>query len=1312
MGSDRLRWVSRFGFLGLAGMSVLAPGCAEFDSDRPQPPRASIGQEMYGVICDRLAAQALREDLTGDSFRAVCHQPFGGAFADTVDTSKLPPIAAGLKDDSGKVVLLEKQQADRAKAIGRIEALARRRAELIRAFDATFPAEEKVAIKDIDNPDPTKSCDAPAKSGEGLLVDQIAEMMSRITELYHDGTFPQSTQSLARVIEEFKNHNAAQEAWQRISARQGYRPIETQLGAIRPIIAYPGLRDFSNASLRLLSADSQPYAENPPRDADGRRIPVPGPGNKALNKLLEVAHEEFLTAKADPKVPELTVKADPTGRVVLSRPRDTFEMLQEVLYKRDDAFSSGNAHFIVRRDPRGYAKLRNGALPSPFLDADNDGLPDVDEVGRFKTSNASIVPSPFSFPGAPAAARDSFDRATTNGGLLYEYIDTSRTFAAQMLKDVKPLVNSDPAAQHETVMDMAGALPIVLGPREPRKKVYATKTVAFDGIRTAQSPVLDLVYAMGTILGDKSADNVLAMAKELFSTKSQETARLTGAMIAAFEVAKKHDEAVIPRTSVFWDDILETAAKIAQHPGLLEDILRSLSTPESEQLGTVFSKFAQYTDEVSYDPNDVNGPAYNVTTKNHAEMSTPVDRSAGYTGKNRSGLFRFLGLINDTADVTACNKPNARVHAKLGPLEVTMPIDLNPFGTPTYQECEVFKIDNLAAFYLDVMAEAWKFEPDTKKNKRGTMYLRNDQLREGIALGIGAATTDLLEDSSNLIGFVNTGNNKLLAPKPSWLNRLVFFDTKNDTLNSRTKTFISDLSGDFMGSRVCPERIIKDPLPKAVDAAKDGMVRGLRDCPDGQWLQQRQKNTIFMWEQFGFYTAMKPLVSAFAKHGREDLFLEMAKTIYKHYPAKHASDSECAVGPNESCSRDGVSSYEGIVAETFAMDVFPALNAIAKALDTMAIKTCTSTDASGVCTPIGTKTVSGIDIAAQAARAALDPDYAKSIGLTDRHGVATTKRNDGTPIAQVTPAYLVVNALNAIDTSFDAYEAQNPDGKDLRANWRRARSQLVDQFLATTGTMKASEFANPTIPKMTPALIDLVRSQLWAHCPKSFVAPYEKCEWARTELPKKAEDVLGGPLVTTGIDVMDIIRRDPEARRETQKLMEYLLDAASKNDALANILASANDVVQVLRDDENLIPFFKVIAAAVDSSKYDDKGRLIEKSLVDSQMALLARLSGKAFDNDGKEICAKEFDPNQALTVLLGKLVTPIKDGDFQGQTPLEVIIDVIADVNRDDPTQPYDGTLEKKDYASVSTNIVDFLLDPKSGIEQFYEVVRQGTKL
>jgi hypothetical protein len=1298
--------VSFLGVVGLATLFAGAPACQTFDTTRDLPPRGSVGTEMYGVLCDRVAAQALREDLTGAASHDVCHKPVGGGdFSDTVDRDKLPPLTIGAKDTTGADVPVEKQKADRDRSIGKIEALGRRRQDLIRALDATFPEGDTIP----------QLCNASGQNATTLLTHELAGLLGRMGPLYTDGTLPQSTESLSRVVDVFQKDQNAQQAWQRISSRQGYRPIDTALGVVRPIVAYPHLRDLSNASLRLLSADSNPYDLHPRFDADGHRIPVAGPANAAFNKMLEVAHEEMLAATADDKLPPLVETTDPTGRIIISRPRDNIEMMQKVLFTDDDSFVNGDSRFIVRRDTRGYARIRDGQVPPPFVDADGDGLPDLDDVGNFKTSDKSVAPSPFSFPGSGTFTRDQSDRATVNGGLIYDYLDTSRTFAAQMMKDTKPLVNPDPAAKHETLMDFMGGLPIMMGPRETRTKDYTAiggdKTVQFDGIIVEQSPMLDVMWALGSILSDPSADLTLAMSKALFTSNVKDMARLTGAVNTAYDIALKHTESAIPRQSTFWDENLDLMAELVQVDGLLEDVMRALTVPEAQGLGTVFSKFTNFKDHMSYDRDNINGPTINMTVGSGNEPRTPVDRSKPITGDNRSVFERFVKVVNDTIGVAACNKPDAKLHVSGLP-------DI-PFIT--FKECSVFKIPDLSTFYIDSIGDAYHNAPGDAAPRPGTIFMRSSLL--------GAVSSgSLIEDSSGITGMYDTGGGVLgfgeaIAPTPAYLNRLVFFDQDNDTKNDKSKLFISDLQGKFMGTSMCPERVIDDPEPGAKDAITSGpdagKIRGLRNCADGQWLQQRDVDGLFPLESFGFYDAIKPVVTAFVKHGREDLFIRMSGAIYKHFPGQDATVEECKLPEGKDCPRDNMVSYEPIVVESFAGDLFPALGAIVKALDTMAIKSCkTAVDpTTNQCPADQVELLSGIQVAAAATRAAIDPNRAKAKGLTDRAGKTTTTRNDGTEVPQVTPAYLLTNALLGIDVAFDKYEQQNPGDKDRRVGWRRARSQLVDQFLGVNGIESNSTFANPSISVMTPVILDLIRSQLWAHCPNTFAAPLDPgtahpaCDWAQKDLVQKASDSLAGPLATTGIDVMDAIRKDPDGRVEMEKMMTYLVDSASSNDALGNVLASANDVLQILRDDQNLIPLLKIGAAAVDGSQYDDKGRLTQKSLVDANMALLARMNGKYLDASGKEICTYEVDSNQVLAAILGRVVTPIKDGSFNGQTPLEVIIDVIADVNRVDPTQKYDGTLRQADYANMSQNVVQFLSDPQNGLEQFYEVVRNGLK-
>jgi hypothetical protein len=107
----------------------------------------------------------------------------------------------------------------------------------------------------------------------------------------------------------------------------------------------------------------------------------------------------------------------------------------------------------------------------------------------------------------------------------------------------------------------------------------------------------------------------------------------------------------------------------------------------------------------------------------------------------------------------------------------------------------------------------------------------------------------------------------------------------------------------------------------------------------------------------------------------------------------------------------------------------------------------------------------------------------------------------------------------------------------------------------------------------------------------------------------------------------------------------------------------------------------------------------------------LARISGKAFDKDGKQVCNKELDPNQVLNRMLANVVTPMKspDGKTPGRTPLEVIIEVIAEVNRVEP-QKRDDKLSSDDYKSIADNVTDFLSNKERGMEQFYETIKKGT--
>jgi hypothetical protein len=1429
----RLRRAIAPGLVACLAGCLAAASCAS-DVTRNAPTRGSLGTELYGVVCDRVGGQSLHEDLTGASFHAICH-PVDGAFSSKVDTSQLPPMVDDQPDVHGNPVPLAVQKAQRMYGVARLERLAIDRGSLIAALDAAFP-DVSIPVKDLNNPDPKQSCGPAAGGGQGRLHTELANLLGRFTKLYDDGTIPASTEAIGGVASVF-NQSAdatagAQASWAHFNARAGYRPVGLALGTARALLAYVKLRDFANAVIAPLSPDSTPYATNPRYDAQGNRIAIPGSAYPKLVELMAAVHFELANETNDPVPSPLVLVPAPDGsvggRTVLNRPRTDLEVLTSVLLDEDPTFVSGTAasQYIVKRDPRGYAALAPpgaSAVPSPFVD-EGDGLPKVDPVtGQFVTTSAMPAPSPFFAIGAAdTASRDAAQRALGAGGqLLYTYVDTNQTFASRVVAHLrgvvsgKSLVDSSPSDNHETLMNVLAGIYALAGQRVPdATKTYGTQSLPFNGFRAVSSPLGDLVYALGQVLADPTADATLAFASSLMKNNAPDVARVVGDALWAKDQANADSSAKIPSTSTFWDEMIDLVVQIAQDTSpssapngrrLLEDILSAFAQPASLGLSKALASQALNVDDISYDRANLNGPAVNVTTNGPGPPSTPADRTKPDSGGNRSQLQRFAQLVHDTNGVTMCNKEGAILHGQgltvintanacastaggspppIGQLCLPPDTSCTCTNARSFHECEVFKITNLASFYLDSLA------------KKASLYFRNKLIREGLGgpAGFGAVSVGVNEQSSGIGLHMTSGATDdtyndsataltgpeapgfwdpvatvwnptvtpptLLRPKPAWLNRLAGFDLASDstmpaaapaTNNYTTNHFLSDLQGLDIGTAVCPERLIADPCandPNCFDSSadndvsSDGMVHGLRSCPDGDWLYQRDKDSFFITEENGFLTALTPLASAFVNHGREDLFVQLMDTLHKHWQTAagaSAAPDECQLTANASCAKDGADTYEPLLGKIFSSDLLTSLNNLTSVASGMTIPTCSAIDATKhTCTTAGT--TDGIALLAETTRALVDPAVAKSYGLTDSSGHVTSLRNDMSTNPQVTPLYLVLEALNEIDAAFAQRAQASPPDPDpnRQAEWRLARSQLVDEFLAVGNAnmpAKTQAFADPALPKILPVLIDTLRAQLLARCGSDEATG--KCVWARgivktpimlpptsasqpaAALWNEAVTTLSGPTFAASMDVLDALRRDPAARAAQEDLLQYLAspgvtDSVGQTESLMELLSSTHDILQVLEDDENLfVPVYQVFSSAFVPPETATAGR----ALADSTTALLTRIAGRAVDESAAEICASELDPNEVVSIALSHLVTPMPlanctasaNNPCIGETPLEVILDTIADVNRA-PDSTSSELLRAADYASISNELKSFFLDPQRGLEQFYAIVRQGT--
>jgi hypothetical protein len=190
------------------------------------------------------------------------------------------------------------------------------------------------------------------------------------------------------------------------------------------------------------------------------------------------------------------------------------------------------------------------------------------------------------------------------------------------------------------------------------------------------------------------------------------------------------------------------------------------------------------------------------------------------------------------------------------------------------------------------------------------------------------------------------------------------------------------------------------------------------------------------------------------------------------------------------------------------------------------------------------------------------------------------------------------------------------------------------------------------------------------------------------------------------MDLLDAIRSSTTARAQLEQLLQYLLDPAAGSDARAATMTASVDLLQILNDDLNLTPFYNAVAADVLGAQVlDAQGNVARRGLADAGIEVLARVFAAARDAQGRETCSMEIDPNGAIAATLGHMVTP------QGTTlptPIETLIDVAADVNRAHPAET--AKLDGGDYANIANEISAFCLDPATGLEQVYEVVREAT--
>jgi hypothetical protein len=503
----------------------------------------------------------------------------------------------------------------------------------------------------------------------------------------------------------------------------------------------------------------------------------------------------------------------------------------------------------------------------------------------------------------------------------------------------------------------------------------------------------------------------------------------------------------------------------------------------------------------------------------------------------------------------------------------------------------------------------------------------------------GIPVDRLIQDSAGITGMTR-------FPTPQALNRLVFYAL------------------DLRGEADCEDE--DNPFAACIfDRIRDRHGNDVIDTYGG---------TIFAWEAPGFYEGMTPLLEVlhdprwrYDAAGRYR-FGDMLGRMHRHWatPEHWLTQSTNPSGPNFS-HQSGARRYEEIVAHGFADPegrILARMQVLQAALDATDVEPGRD----------------GIRVLAEAAQALIDP--ARNPGLATRDGRASIPWNDGSDTFEVTPLLLVLDAMRAMDRDLAADPAR-------RTEWETGRDALAEQLLGARRVGDGYQMANPRSRALLLHLVPWLRARLADHRARGDLAAWS------ADLVPDTEDALSSPAIAGLVRFLDAAQDDPDARTALAGLLAYLVDEASGNDAFASALYAGSDLLQVIEDDENIVPIGHALALALAPNAADVvAGRATELDLD----------GAVASDALGLARAIQGVDDRRTLRVLLSGLVSVPTDGSEE-VTPLEEILDVLSLINRVTPGDG--GAYVADDYAEAMGQTRGFLLDERRGMERLYDVVQ-----
>jgi hypothetical protein len=1153
----------------------------------------------------------------------------------------------------------------------RLLAIVARRDELVAALDQSFG----------DAPVGTATESFEEGSGNTGELDQLLENM---VPFYDDGTTPRSTRALAAIANRLAEQGdsraqATRSKLAELSTRQGYRAPADMLAATTPLLAYP---DIDNVAERLLGL-----------------LGEGGEGNETFLNLLaagalELADDSSNVANEDSS---LRVAAQllmrPLPAVGTERPADAGDEWTPPVYAEDSATAP---KYFVRRDESGAALGGDGST-TPFPVA-----------GR--TDEA-------------AAMREPDGRHPA-----FQYGNATETLLASLLREQHALLKRVEPGSPTTLEKLLRGVSPLLGPSGERTYQFNSgKQLSFQGPDTQQSPLLDLVHALAVLLTYPETESVLALLVELLEKYESDA---TGTMYLALAMDADADadpnvglvgwDGTRDTRSEFWDDLIDVGMRMLEpgREGQLEAVLRSFGELSSIPQTSLLGKFMAYKDQVTYNGAPL-APAADgafseadkktLNSDITTQLSVPVDRTEPDVGMNRSLFQRMISTIHATNGVPVCNKDGGTlvVSGPVGPL--TFP-NADPFQmliancaadsthagrASGYDACKF--ISQLNAAVTQMLSILGK----------GENRINDAQLKCAAAFNsqdIGATQ----EQSSQIDGFT-------LTPTPESLSR-----------------FIMAPRNKFMTSLFEPQPTRQGPALSAFE-------------PDLLFaLEPRQADVLLDGQPTNFLEVSKNLLKAFDDHEivindgktfdqpsypRGYMFAELMSALHMHWPSPRGEQCAAEVTPgNEGCSQrldpgsafyaaqSNLVSYEPVlIAAIQQHDLGATLYSATSRLKSIWV----APDALGrpSIVPAGTAGArDGIGVLADFLKRVLSP----TPGLADRNGNEATHTNTCVPMTavdpdtqqqitscadgrgrvleQTTPLYLLLDALARFDDVW-----REPANSQRHADWLEGRSELIDQLLSVD-----RDDSDPEQPvyrmrdqrgrAIAIELLGWLRNKVLTELhPLSG----DRIDWAigSRGLAQRVGDLLAHPLTGFAAELFDVVWNDRDAGDALADMASYLLDHEQNEDTFLGLALAAADTLEFVDHEPDVTSVVQFASLALAPNALEAIG---SDELPDAKRG--AAYAGLELMRKVAQLPAYRDKPElSTLSKLLKNASVAAPDSS---RAPLQVFVDAVADINREDPTEDTAVPHQAADFLQVFANLDGFLSDDERGLERVYSVI------